>query len=185
MIQSIVTIVTAVMLLGGCAHYEYDLIDPPNLARHIGSQSDAVLPLDPLVYRLRSFDNHLVVRIFNPSVDSISLRGDTSYIVDEAGQKHPVSAQTIAPNTYLKLILPPLSPEPVGSPPPPVNPGIGIDADFGPAVNQTLYPFGQRYANDTHDWDWNDQEQVRMSLSFDRRGQPAFTQTFLFGRKKM
>jgi hypothetical protein len=178
------TLLATTMLPGGCARYEYDLIEPPPLARHIGSQADTVFELDPLVYRLRSYDNHLVVRIFNPTTELISLHGDASYVVDPTGQKHPISSQSIAPSTYVKLILPPLPPEPVGNPPP-VNPGMGIAADFGPTVSEIPYPFGQRYANDAHDWDWNDEGQVRISLTFQRGSQPPFTQRFLFGREKM
>lgn len=170
------------ILTGGCARYEYDLVGPGN-AQHIGSQSDTVLHVDPLIYRLRSYDNHLVIRIFNPTPDAIQLRGDSSAIVDSNGQHHPLTAQLIAPDAYIKLILPPLPPDTAAGPPP-VNPGIGPDADFGPRVNDILYP-PMRYANDGKYWDWEDEGTVRMNLTFQRSNQPPFTQTFLFTRQKM
>ena len=171
-------------LIGGCASYEYEIIAPADLARRIGSQSDVVVHLDPLVYRLRSYENHLVIRIWNPTPDTIQLRGDLSFIVDPDSQRHPVLPQSIAPETYIKLILPPLPPE-VAVVPPPVNPGIGPSADFGPSVSEILYPPGKRYANDASDWDWRDEGKARMNLTFQRLNQPPFTQTFLFGRTKV
>ena len=40
----------------GCAHYEYELTDPPDLARHIGKDEQRI-NLDPLSYRLVTSDN--------------------------------------------------------------------------------------------------------------------------------
>ena len=47
--------------VGGCAHYEYDLVRPPELSRHIGAKAWEVVTLDPLEYRLRTSDNRLVI----------------------------------------------------------------------------------------------------------------------------
>lgn len=171
-------------MLGGCAHYEYDIVEPGNLAQHIGSQSDIVFPVDPLTYRLRSYEDHLVIRIFNPTSDAIQLLGNSSYVVDSDGKHHPLPPQLIAPDAYIKLILPPLPPDTAVAPPP-ANPGIGLDADFGPRVNEILYPPNMRYANDANYWDWGDEGKVRMNLTFQRSNQPPFTQAFLFARRKM
>src|SRR5881394_1297012 len=88
----------SLILMTGCARYEFDLVQPQDLARHIGSQSDETVRVDPLEYRMRAVENRLVVRIFNPTTDPITLAGDKSYVVDPAGQSHPLRAQTIAPD---------------------------------------------------------------------------------------
>jgi len=95
---------------GGCATYEYNLVQPADLTRHIGSKGDEVVSVDPLQYRLRAVDNRLVMRIVNPTEDPIELVGPRSTVVDPAGQSHPLRAQTIAPNSFIKLIFPPIRP---------------------------------------------------------------------------
>src|SRR6184192_495438 len=112
------------LLLTGCARYEYDLVFPPDLARHIGEKSDEVVRVDPLEYRLRSYDNRLVLSIFNPTQDPITLGCDRSYVVDPKDQSHPLRSQTIAPNTFVRLILPPMRPGYYQS-----SPTIGLAAE--------------------------------------------------------
>jgi hypothetical protein len=178
-------LLTAAALLGGCAHYEYDIIEPPELAGHIGSQTDIVLNRDPLIYRMRSYDNYLVIRIFNPTPDPISLRGDQSYIVDPQGMSHPPQSQTIGPRAFIKLILPPLPPEAPGMVPT-TNVQIGAPSDFGPQVAEMVYlPPATHYANEGFFWNWNGEGDVRMSLAFQRDAQPPFTQNFGFRRRKV
>src|SRR5215207_3085901 len=94
----------------GCARYEYTLTQPPDLARHIGAQSDQVVDVDPLQYRLRTVDNRLVVRIYNQTDEPIELLGDKSFVVDPDGQSRPLRGQTIAPHAFMKLIFPPIRP---------------------------------------------------------------------------
>jgi hypothetical protein len=178
-------LLAATMLLGGCAHYEYDILQPAELAGHTGSDSDTVIARDPLIYRMRSYENYLIIRLYNPTADPIRILGDRSYIVDPQGQSHPVPSQTIGPHAFIKLILPPLPPETITSGPTVTIP-VGAAADFGPAVSEIVYqPAGTRYANDGHYWEWNSPGPVRMSLTFDRETQPPFTQRFEFGRRKL
>jgi hypothetical protein len=97
-------------LLGaGCAHYEYDLVQPPELARHVG-RSEAVVPVDPLEYRLRTVENRLVIHVVNPTDEPVTLIGPQSYVVSPNGQSHPLRPQTIAPHTFIPIILPPMRP---------------------------------------------------------------------------
>ena len=86
----------AATLLLGCARYEYDLIQPANLARHVGKTEES-FAIEPLEYRLVSIDNSLVMRIFNNSAEPITLEGTRSYAVPPTGQSHPLRPQTIAP----------------------------------------------------------------------------------------
>jgi hypothetical protein len=97
------------LLGGGCAHYEYDLVEPPELARHVG-KSEVVVPKEPLEYRMRTVENRLVIHVINPTDEPVTLIGQQSYIVSPGGQSHPLRPQTIAPHTFIPLILPPMRP---------------------------------------------------------------------------
>src|SRR4051812_47758329 len=103
----------AMMLLvvSGCAHYEYNVVEPPELARHIPTKSLQVLPRAPLDYQLQTYDNRLVMMIGNPTDQDVTLLGDRSVVVDPAGESHPLPSQTIASHSHIKLIPPPPRPE--------------------------------------------------------------------------
>src|SRR5262249_1093157 len=111
-------ILTTLLLLfaAGCTHYEFDLVEPQNVATHIGTKADSVVALDPLEYRFRAYEDHLLVRVFNPTDDPIQLIGEQSSVVDPEQQSHPLRSATIEPHSFVKLILPP---------PPPVAYGYG------------------------------------------------------------
>jgi hypothetical protein len=192
------------LLSSGCAHYEYDLVNPPDLARHIGTTADAVVQVDPLEYRLRTYENRLVMSVVNPTPDPITLAGDRSYVVDPAGQSHPLRIQTIAPDTYIRLIFPPMRPGYYQS-----SPSIGIG--FGVSYNHYhggagggghRYGYGafgydpffydqpQYYTyydeSDNTYWNWEGESAVRMHLVYFRAGsREPFMQDFTFARKKM
>src|SRR5260221_5868452 len=93
-------------LCGGCAHYEYDIVNPPQLQQHIGER-EVVVRVEPLEYRFMAYEDHLIAHIFNPSGDVIQFLGEQSTIVDPSGQRHPLRGQRIPPNTHMKLVLPP------------------------------------------------------------------------------
>ena len=203
-LSSLVALSLLLLLLSsGCAHYEYDLVNPPDLARHIGTAADAVVQVDPLEYRLRTYENRLVMSIFNPTPDPITLAGDRSYVVDPAGQSHPLRIQTIAPGTFIRLVLPPMRPGYYQSSP---NIGIGFGVGFG--VGYSRFYGGHRYGyrgfgydpffydepryytyydeSDNTYWNWEGQTAVRMHLVYMRAGgREPFTQDFTFARKKM
>src|SRR4051795_790777 len=88
-------------LVSGCTHYEYELTQPPELATHIGTKSDAVLARDPLEYRLLTYENVLVMRVFNHADAPVQLLGNQSTVVDPRGQSHPLRNQAIAPQSFL------------------------------------------------------------------------------------
>jgi hypothetical protein len=184
----------ASLALTGCARYEYDLVNPPDLARHIGGKADEVVRVDPLEYRLRSYDNRLVLSIFNPTPDPITLAGDRSYVVDPKGQSHPLRSQTIAPDTFVRVILPPMRPGYYQS-----NPTIGIGLGVGYAGGwrgHRPYPYYDPYfydepryytyydESDTTYWSWEGETAVKLHLVY-QRGQSTFSHDFTFHRKKM
>ena len=171
--------------LTGCAHYEFDLVDPPEFARHVGDANAQRLTRDPLDYRMQSSEGHLVIKVFNPTNDTILLLGRLSSVVDPGGQSHPLLDQTIAPASFVKLILPPLRPQvtPTG---PSIGIGVGVvgyrDAP-GPYDDHPRY-FAVYDASDPLYWDWQGETDVKLTLVY-RRGNDQFTQTFTFHRTKM
>jgi hypothetical protein len=173
---------------GGCVRYEYDIVQPPELRQHVGENADVVFSRTPLVYRLRSYENHLVIQIQNPTPQPIQLLGGQSYIVDPQGQSHPLAMVTIAPEAFIKLILPPVPPEPV-----PTGPTIGIgfvvDAREAPAAPSLIRSEWVRpsYAVDLANdyWSWEGETDVRASFTFRQGDQSPFTHAFVFHRRKM
>jgi hypothetical protein len=187
------TLAVALFVAGGCARYEYDLVSPPDLARHIGSKADEVLRVDPLEYRLRSFDNRLVVHVHNPTDDPVQLVGGQSYVVAPTGQSHPLRGQTIAPGTFIKLIFPPPRPYyPASHPNFGIGFGVGISRRVSAGYSSPLYdplwnePRYYTYydENDATYWDWDGQTDAKVHLAFQRGGN-TFAHDFTFHRKKM
>jgi hypothetical protein len=181
------------LLMCGCAHYEYDVVRPPDLTGHVGAKADAILHLDPLEYRLRTVESRLVMRIFNPSAEPITLRGDRSVIVDPNGQSHPLRSQTIAPGSYIKLILPPFRPRIEN-----YGPSFGIGMGVGVArVNHRHYFLAPtapgdvpRYFDLYDDanaffWEWPGETNVQITLVYQRSADKEFTHVFEFHRRKM
>ena len=172
----------------GCAHYEYDLVRPPDLAQHIGSNEDAVVTVQPLRYRMRTVDDSLVVRIYNSTTQPVQLLGGQSTAVDPQGQSHPLHTQSIAPNSFIKLILPPPAPDvqPSG---PTIGFGLGVGRGFygGGAYDAWGDPYPRAYANPAaspYYWTWPGEGDARLELTFQTANQPIFTQSFLFHRRR-
>lgn len=120
---------------GGCAHAEFDIVRPPDLARHVGARDFVPVPVDPIEYRMIAYEDHLVIQAHNRSDEPIQLLADQSTVVDPNGQSHPLAArnQTILPGSFAKLVLPPVRTQVV-----PTGPTIGIG--FGTVIGS-----GRRY----------------------------------------
>ncbi len=185
-----IPLIVALSLLSGCAHYEYDLTNPPDLARHIGGKSDEIVRVDPLEYRLRTYENRLVMSIFNPTPDPITLMGDRSYVVDPAGQSHPLRSQTIAPNTYVRLILPPMRPGYYESGGFSSIRGRRFGGYRAAGYDPFFYDEPRYYTyydeSDNTYWTWEGESPVRLHLAYQRGGsREPFAHDFTFHRKKM
>src|ERR1700722_207871 len=176
--QLIATLLMSLACLTGCAHYQFDIVRPPEQARHIGEDREQVFNLPPLEYRMQAYENRLVIRIFNHTSESIFLQGNKSSLVDPDGESHPLRDRTIAPDSWVKLILPPLRPQAdvLG---PNVGFGVGVIGDgsdaFYPDFGGDAY-YGDIASNyqivtsgDSRLWDWEGQTDVRLSLLFQRR----------------
>jgi hypothetical protein len=180
-------------LLTGCARYEYGLTTPPDLARHIGAKTEEVIQRDPLEYRLRAVEDRLVMNIYNTTDDPIALLGDRSYVVAPSGQSHPLRSQTIAPHTFIKLILPPMRPfyREAG---PTFGIGFGLSSGYGYRGFRNYDPFFYDYAepryytyydpSDATYWNWEGETDARLHLLF-QRDKETFAQDFGFHRKKV
>jgi hypothetical protein len=191
-------------VLTGCARYEYDITEPPELVRHIGrgDPGQVVLKRDPLEYRLQTYDNRLVMRIHNPTPQPIELLGDKSFAVDPQSQSHPLKAQTIAPNSFIKLIFPPMPalyrdqpylgygiadyhpyyPYPTGF----SGPGP-YDPYYWPYYDPWVYDTPVYLSADGSDptyWTWSGESAVRVRLVY-RRGEETFNHEWVFQRRKM
>jgi hypothetical protein len=181
----------------GCAKYEYNLVQPQDLAAHIGRNTDHVVALPPLEYRLRSYDNRLVMRIGNPTTQPISLLGERSFVVSPRGESHPLRSQTIAPNSYIKQIFPPPRPQ-YYHPGPSFGVGIGTTVGhFHHHHHRPYYHYHQpltyrepRYisvyggADEAFYWDWEGESEASMTLVY-RTGSEEFKHEFTFRRQKM
>jgi hypothetical protein len=164
----------------GCAHYEFDVVQPP-INGHVARHSELRLSIDPLVYRMRSVDGRLLLWIENPKTEPIELLGRGSVAVDPWGQSHPLEEQTIAPGSYIKLVIPPLRPTGGGAPPEPT--GAFSAADQPGYIRPQGYGQGNGPAasDDVRYWDWNDESEIELNLVF-QRGDKTFMQTFVVRR---
>jgi hypothetical protein len=189
----------------GCAKYEYDLAQPAEHARHIGKGVDQSVTIEPITYRMRTVDNRLVIRAYNDTDEPIELLGDKSSVVDPSGQSHPLRGQSVAPHSFVKLILPPPRPQYYDP-----SPNVGFGIGYGMRVNaDTPNSLPDRTAFHTHEnafepyfrdtpqyatvydesdafyWDWKGGGEARLSLVFRKANKDEFTHTFVFRRVKM
>jgi hypothetical protein len=175
-------------LIGGCS-YVYDVTRPPDVAGHVGDKTDYVFDRDPLEYRMRSVDSLLVVQIFNPTDDTITLNGSQSSVVDPKGQSHPLRTQTMASHSYIKFILPPQPPYIQQNNGPTIGIGIGVigSRTHPHVINDDFYDQEPRYLVVVDDqalyWQWDGETEVRLLLAFDRNGK-SFSHEFVIARKK-
>lgn len=175
------------LLAGGCTRYEYNLLQPAEWSRHIGTTPESIDD-PPLVYYLQTFDNRLVLRIQNRSDEPVKLLGEESWIVTPDGESRPLLPQSIAPAAYIKLILPPITPRYERTGP---SIGIGIGASSGGRIG-TGVGVGTTLGRDTvyiadadATWDWPAQATARLRLAFETPDGQRLTREFIFERQKM
>jgi hypothetical protein len=182
------------VLLTGCARYEYQLVQPEPSAGHIGSKSDYVVKLDPLEYRFRSASGRLVVQIHNPTDQNIQLRGEQSYVVDPGGQSHPLRSLSIAPNSFGKIIIPPMRPEIYDTGP---HIGFGVGTYIGEShhhhnsrceaivdepIDHPIYL--DVYDDESIYWELSGTGDLRIRFTY-QRGDKTFSDDFVIRRVKM
>jgi hypothetical protein len=179
----------------GCARYEYDLVRPPDLARHIGGKSLTTFSIDDREYALQSYDSRLVMRIANRAGEPVKLLGGDSYAIDPGGESHPLADRVIPPGGHIKLILPP-PPQQVRETGPRFGIGLGVgvsNAGFprrGYGYGGGAYDdLGPRYysvydPNDATIWQWNGETEATLRLTFEK-GKERVSDEFVLRRRKM
>ena len=194
-------VMTGVFAAGGCARYEYDLLEPADVAQRIGRKSPVVIPMEPAVrYEARAYDDRLVLFVFNESDDEpLKLLGEDSYVVDPRGESHPLPTRTIAPGSSTKLIFPPVRPTFRAGP----SFGVGLGVGLGSARGRRGYygagrygHFGDPFYDDypryyqladdgTTYWTWpGSGTDVRLRLVY-ARGDERFDHEFTFRRVRL
>ena len=189
-------------LAGGCARYEYDVVEPPDLAGRVGEKSWVALRrADDLEYRMRSASDRLVVRVYNRGERPVKLLGSDSVIVDPRGESHPMPSATIPPGSYVQRIYPPPLPR-VRRYGPSFGFGVGVmgaqrvrHRGYRHRPYRNRYPFHSagfhdfepRYytvydPNDPTYFTWPGGTSVRFIFAFAREGEEMFRQEFLVRR---
>jgi hypothetical protein len=155
------SLLAVAMLAGGCRTYTYRVVQPPPPSQTIDEQYVTV-QCEPLEYRFKREGKRLLMRIVNPTDQRIALLGNNSYVMNPAGESHPLPPQVLAPHGYASLLLPP-KPIMAAVPEPPGwgwswGPGFPT---FGPPVYGDFY-YGFYYAPPPrtyqlvtpYDWQW-------------------------------
>jgi hypothetical protein len=173
-------------LFVGCAHYEYDIVSPPEIAQHIGTKADTNVSLAPLHYVMRAYDNYLVMQVYNQATAPIRLLGDRSFAIDQNSQSHTLRSQTIAPNSFIKLIFPPIPPD-TSIYGPAVGYGWGYDYGWGYGWYDPFwfgaYNYAPAYAvynNGDAWWDWTGDTVVHITLTYQQGDEKPFSHQFVF-----
>jgi hypothetical protein len=186
-------------LLTGCAHYEYDVVQPPDLAGHVPERAWVSLRRGELDYRLRSYDNRLVMRVYNRGERAVKLLGTDSAAVDPRGESHPLQSATIPPGSFVSRIFPPPRPRVERYGP---TFGIGVGASYGAAHGPHGYryrdpfysggfdDFGPRYysvydPNDRSYFNWPGESSVRFLFVFQPGNGDPLRHEFVIRRRKM
>ena len=191
----------AVGPLVGCTRYEYDIVAPPELAQNVGTKQWVTAAQEPLEYRFITADSRLVMQIHNRTDGPVQLLADRSVVVDPRGQSHGLRGQTIAPNSFVKLVLPPMAARVRRTGP---SFGFGVGLGLGSAGfrrGRGYYPYGglgydddfgydepRYYAvvdpNDNTYWEWDGEGEARLTLVYAGGDGKTFTHQFVLGRQK-
>jgi hypothetical protein len=192
---------SAFCLLLGCAHYEYDIVEPPEFAGHVPEKKWTSVRRDELEYRLRSYDNRLIMRIHNRGERAVKLLGPDSAAIDPRGESHPLHSATILPGSYVQRIFPPPRPSMQRFGP---SFGIGVGGAFSSGYGR--YGYGHRYydpfypsafdhvepryytlydPNDRTYFQWSGEKSVRLLLTCQREGGETFRHEWVLRKRKM
>lgn len=163
--MTLMAICMAAALLAGCTSYDFRITRPTELARVI-SNSPQRLETANMTYQMQAKENRLVVQVFNAGNETVQLLGDRSFVVDTRGASHPLRSQAIAPQSYAKLILPPLRPR-FERQDPSFQFGVGttISEERRPRALPVQY-LDIYEDSDNFYWDWDGELPIRLSITY-------------------
>jgi hypothetical protein len=183
-----------VCMFAGCTRYEYDIVQPPDLATHIGRE-EITVPREPLRYRMQVVENRLVMMIDNPTDDTIVLLGEQSSVVDPTGQSRPLRPLAIAPHSFGKLIFPPMRPSFYYARTSGWSVGVGTVVTTGGGrrrfVDDPDYFVGDEphylavIDDNTLFWEWSGEGAIRLLIQFQRGNDKPFTHDWTISRSKV
>jgi len=183
-------LLTVILLTGGCAHYEYDLLQPAKL--HAGTKEAASAKIDPLRYDLITVENQLVMMIHNPTEQPIVLQGDKSYVIEPSGRSCYLRGMSIAPGSYAKYIFPP--PKPYVQDPGGFRIGVGTNIETAGGFRngagmgggyETGGPQPVRNLDESYYWTWDGEGTVKFHFVFLSNDKDSFTHDLVIQRTKM
>lgn len=198
-------LVALLLLAGGCAHWEFDVLAPEQHRGHIARKQPTVVQREPLEYVLQSADGRLVAKIYNRDSQLVTLLGGQSYVVAGDGQTIPLPMRAIAPMGFVKLILPPYPT--VYRAAPTFGVGVGFSSLDACDWGYPYYPYYAYYpyrgwggypfhsypyyppvylveAGDQATWRWRGQDTIRLHLVY-QHGQGTFEHDFAIQRVKV
>jgi hypothetical protein len=192
-VQALAGLALLSIFFTGCAHYQYVIVQPPNVGQPLTKQPIRV-DLAPLSYQFFAKDEHVFMEINNPTEGPISLLGPKSYLVDPQGRSHPLRGGIIAPHSFIGMSLPPKEPPGGG-----LRPSMGVGLGFGgPHFSSGLgFHSGMAFYEDpffyepsepgasSHFWEWKT-GQVRMLLYYQQWNPTnTFEHQFVIERRKV
>jgi hypothetical protein len=165
-------------LCSACATIEFDAT-PQGFGQpiHVGNDQDVEITLQPLTYRMRADEGHLILWIENQSNAAVELVGDKSYVMDPQGQSHPLHDRMILIGESSKLVLPPLD---EGPPPSQEGAAPGENPYDRPGFISIPDDTTNQQSRDVS-WQWDDDLAVQLNLVF-QRGDTQFSQSFSIQR---
>ncbi len=172
-------LVLTLVSLCGCARYDFQVIKPDTLSTRV-TETASRLQTPNMVYLMQAYENRLVVQLHNKDAASVELLGEKSFVVDPAGVSHPLRSLTIAPDSWAKLVLPPLRPrfQDHG-----FNFGVGAQSDASDAPGMIQPVYLDVYADtDAFYWDWDGDSPIRMRLTYRRAGGAEVSDEFTIGK---
>jgi hypothetical protein len=182
--------VLIVLLLTGCARYGYEVVSPEQFQMTVpAQQADSFIERDLMSYALQTADSRLVLRAYNHSDAPVTLLGAESFLVDPQGQSHPLTSMTIAPQSFIRFILPPLQPQvqPRG---PQIGFGVGVGTGVGSRVGVgTGVGAGTGRGHVITDpggpyWEWRGTGDVRLTMVLEQ-DQRRMEHDFVFRRVRV
>ncbi len=175
----VITIVLLFAGLAGCARYDFQVIKPDALSTRI-TQTASRVQTPNMVYLMQAYENRLVMQLHNKDSVPAELLGEKSYVVDPAGVSHPLRSITIAPDSYAKLVLPPLRPRFE-------NHNFNFRAESGLSTADPLSARRPLYLDvyadtDAYYWDWDGNSPIRMRLTYRKGGGAEVSDEFTIGK---